>query len=503
MDVFAVMTAPAFSVLLVDDHPEVCDSLAAFIQQLGHRAVCEHDPRQALERIQMERPDLVLSDLRMPGMTGLELLEAMEGLDQPPPLALMTAFGDAETAIKALRMGAVDYLRKPVDVRELHQLIERFTGGPGLTGRMRTPMPPDSLVDDLLVAGAAIAKVVQLADRLHRAPDLPCLIEAETGCGKELIARRIHHGGRPAQAGPFVALNCAAIAPGLFEAELFGYAAGSFTGALAGGSPGKLALAAGGTLLLDEVAELPLDQQAKLLRVLESRSWYPVGSNQLQRLKARVMCACNARLLSLVGSGRFREDLYYRLKVGHLTIPPLRERRDEILPLANHFLQTVRRERGRGFQKLSSDAETFLLAQDWPGNIRQLHHVLEQAAILFDGAVLDVRHLTELMPDAKPMPDATMRMADALGALGALGTTVAKAQAGQSTETPLPLDPTRVRLPHEGLDLDAWIRAVVEAALERHDGSPVRTAAYLGITRKVLYTLRKRYGLLTGGRSPT
>jgi DNA-binding NtrC family response regulator len=471
-------------ILLVDDHPDVRQSLCSFIEQLGHEALsCDNAP-QAVATARRERPDLIVSDLRMPGMDGLHLLSALEQLDQPPPLALMTAFGDADTAIAALRQGAIDYLRKPIDVRELHRLIERVAAG------LATPSPTSPAhtlreeADGLVVQGEAFARVVALADRLHAATDLPCLIEGETGCGKELIARRIHHGGQPRISRPFVAVNCAAIAPGLFEAELFGYAAGAFTGALAGGAPGKLALADGGTLLLDELADLPLDQQAKLLRVLEDRTWYPVGSNALQRLGARVVCACNSDLLDLVGKGRFREDLYYRLKVGHVRIPPLRERREDILALAQVFMGRIRRARGRGFQRLSSDAARLLQEHRWPGNVRELYHLLEQCALLHDGAVLDERVLREHL-ERPTTPDTTSPT-----------TTTA------TTRTVL--DPRHIELPDGGFDLDTWTRAVVVAALAKHQGSPVRTAAYLGVTRKVLYTLRKRHGLIDlGEEEPT
>lgn len=486
-------------ILLVDDHPEVRQSLGAFIEQLGHEALqCDNAPA-AVATARSERPDLILSDLRMPGMDGLHLLAALEQLDHPPPLALMTAFGDADTAIAALRQGAVDYLRKPIDVRELHRLIERIGSLTPTANSIGTTATGNTSVireesDGLVIHGESFARVITLADRLHAAHELPCLIEGETGSGKELIARRIHHGGKPRISSPFVAVNCAAIAPGLFEAELFGYAAGSFTGALAGGAQGKLALASGGTLLLDELADLPLDQQAKLLRVLEDRTWYPVGSNQLQHLKARVICACNADLLDLVGRGRFREDLYYRLKVGHVRIPPLRERRDDILALAQVFMGRIRRTRGRGFQRLSSEAAKLLTSHPWPGNVRQLHHLLEQAGMLYDGAVLDVGPLRELLPDLIPSIPAS---------------TAASTPGGSSTAIPAqtpntPLDPKHLVLPDGGFDLDTWTRTVVQTALAKHQGSPVRTAAYLGLTRKVLYTLRKRYGLIDlGEEEPT
>jgi two-component system, NtrC family, response regulator AtoC len=486
-------------ILLVDDHPEVRQSLGAFIEQLGHEALeCDNAPA-AVATARTARPDLILSDLRMPGMDGLHLLAALEQLDHPPPLALMTAFGDADTAIAALRQGAVDYLRKPIDVRELHHLIERISNLTP-TANLVSPAASESApvtreeADGLVVYGEAFARVIALADRLHAAHELPCLIEGETGSGKELLARRIHHGGKPRISSPFVAVNCAAIAPGLFEAELFGYAAGSFTGALAGGAQGKLALASGGTLLLDELADLPLDQQAKLLRVLEDRTYYPVGSNQLQQLKARVVCACNADLLDLVGRNRFREDLYYRLKVGHIRIPPLRERKEDIIVLAQVFMVRIRRTRGRGFQRLSSDAAHLLTSYAWPGNVRQLHHLLEQVGMLYDGAVLDAGPLRELLPDLDP-PTAAVT-ANTSGGPSAVSATVAP--------TTVSLSPTAVVLPEGGFDLDTWTRTVVQVALAKHQGSPVRTAAYLGVTRKVLYTLRKRHGLIDlGEEEPT
>jgi DNA-binding NtrC family response regulator len=451
-------------ILLVDDHAEVRQSLGEFLEQLGHRVDQAEDGRVALMTAR-SGPDLIISDLRMPGMGGLDLLQALEGLDDPPPLALMTAFGDTQTAIEAMRLGAVDYLRKPIDVKELHALVERIAADarPGRAAGATVE------ADGLVVTDPAIQRLVALADRLHAARDLPCLIEGETGVGKELFARRVHHGGKPDRS-PFVAINCAAIAPGLFESEVFGYAAGAFTGAAPGGSPGKLAAAAGGTVFLDEIGDMPAEQQAKLLRLLEDRTWYPVGSSKLQKLDARVICATNARLLERVRSGGFREDLYYRLKVGHLRIPPLRERRESIVPLAGALLARVRRERGRGPQRLSTTAETFLAAQPWPGNARELRHLLEQACLMHDGAVLDEAQLRELMPDAI---DAAPVLAPAAA-----------------------VSPGALALPAGGFDLDAWQQRVIAEALALNEGSPVRTAAYLGITRKVLYTLRKRYGLL-------
>jgi two-component system response regulator AtoC len=463
-------------VLLVDDHLDALDALAGFVEQLGHQVRRAGDGRQALDAVRSQRPDLVLSDLRMPVLDGLGLLAALEEFDAPPPFALMTAFSDAQTAVDAMRLGAIDYLRKPVDVRELHRLLDRVelaSGPPPAPDPIRDPAPG---VDGLVIAGPATAAVVALADRLHQAPQLSCLIEAETGCGKELIAKRIHHGGREAERSPFIAVNCAAIPAGLFEAELFGYVPGAFTGAATGGSTGRLAQAGEGTVFLDEIGELPLDQQAKLLRVLEDRSWYPVGGSKLMQLRARIICASNRSLFQAAREGRFREDLLYRLKVGFIRIPPLRERREEIAPLARSILASIRATHVSGFRDLADGCAAILRQASWPGNIRQLHHVLERLSVMSgDGGLLTATLLTQAMSEEEGSGQRP-----AVGHRLTLGCT----------------PPADVRLPPESFDLEAWNRALIAAALRLCDGSPVRTAQYLGISRKVLYTLRKHYGLM-------
>lgn len=464
---------------LVDDHPEVLASLAGFLGGLGHQVLCDGDGRAALRRLNHEAVDLVISDVRMPGIDGLALLDGIEGLDHPPPVALMTAFADAQTAIEALRRGAVDYLRKPIEVQELFRLVERISAD-------RAPVSalPPNQADGLVVAGQALARVVALADRFHAAKGLPCVIEAETGCGKELIARRIHHGGQPGCPLPFVALNCAAISPELFEAELFGFAPGAFTGARVGGSEGKLAFAGNGTLFLDEISELRPELQAKLLRVLEDRTWYPIGSNQLCQLRARVVCATNRPLADLVLAGTFREDLLYRLKVGHLRIPPLRERTDEVGPLAHALMREVRRSLGRGFTAMTPEAELMLTRHRWPGNVRELRNLLESLSVTTDGELLLAEHLAGAGLGRDPVASLELRIASR--------TAMATAGAGAaSTITSGKLD-----LPPDGFDLDGWQRKIVAAAMALNGGSPVRAAHYLGVSRKVLYTLRKRYGLL-------
>ena len=470
-------------ILLVDDHPDVRLSMAEFLGQIGHETEQAGSGTEAIRRVRERRPDLVLTDLRMPGMSGMELLTALRASPGAPPVALMTAFGDSATAVEALRHGAVDYLRKPIDVRELHRLIERTE----VTLVPAMGVEPRSEADGLIVAGNDLERLLALADRIHAAPDLPCLIEGETGTGKELFARRVHHGGT-ASDGPFVALNCTAIAQGLFESELFGYAAGAFTGANPRGAEGKLALAAGGTLFLDEIGDLHGDLQAKLLRLLEDRSWYPVGDNRLRKLQARIVCATNAGLLERVHDGRFREDLYYRLKVCHLRLPPLRERQGGVLPLARLLLTQAARRRNRVGIRLSAAAEAVISGQRWPGNVRQLVHALEQACLLCDGDEIAGDFFAELVAEQQGPPP---------------GLLLPPAAAAVTVPTPLPaaplelsrLPPARLHLDPAGCDLDAWQRAMVVAALRLNHDSPVKASAFLGISRKVLYTLRKRHGL--------
>ena len=465
-------------IVLVDDHPEVVNSLAEFMQGLGHEIDIARDGAEALQRIRRHKPDFVLSDVRMPGMDGLKLLAALEDTEPPIKIALMTAFSDTSVAVEALRHGAVDYLRKPIDVVELHALLERHAPPSPSTDNYHAPSPQ---ADGLLICGPAFGAVVALADRLHKARNLPCVIEAETGCGKELIARRIHHGGTRTDTRPWVPLNCAAISPNLFESELFGYAPGAFSGARDNGATGKFSAAGNGTIFLDEIGELSLDQQAKLLRVLEDRTWYPVGSNHLERLEARVICASNRPLADLVAKGTFREDLLYRLKVGYLRIPPLRERPAEIAFLANGLLPSIRQRLGGGFKEITPAAVTLFTHHSWPGTVRELAHVLEIGAVTLDGAVLHEGHARTLLGKPPVAPDSSTAADSNTNKLFTLPST----------------PPAEVSLEGPHFALDDWHRAIIIAALAKHDGSPVTTSAYLGISRKVLYSLRKRYGLLT------
>ncbi len=308
-------------------------------------------------------------------------------------------------------------------------------------------------------------QIVEQAGLIHADRTVPVLIEGETGVGKEIIARYIHHGPRGSQR-PFVDINCAAITPTIFESELFGYEGGAFTGCRPGGQKGKIAMADGGTLFLDEIAEIPPSIQAKLLRVIQEREYFPVGGLNKRRADVRLICATNADLEECVRRGGFRKDLFYRLEAIRIAIPPLRRRREDILPLARLFLASLARQKGKRFQSISPQAEEMLLACSWPGNVRQLRNLIERAVVMCDGV--------ELRPEHLSLPHS---------------------QAGQDQEGGSPAAeqaPGLETLPPDRLDLQSLNRRIILRALEMHGGNITETAAYLGMSRRSLsYRLKK------------
>jgi two-component system, NtrC family, response regulator AtoC len=471
------------NILLVDDHLEVAKSLATLLSELGHQTTCADSGSQALAVLARQSVELVLTDLRMPEMNGASLLDHIHRAWPQLPVAVMTAYGEHYTALDLIRRGAVDYFHKPIDVREVLALIDRLATDPkeevdDLVGQ--------ELADGLVVHSSEMAALIRRCDRMHQMPETPVLVQGATGTGKELIARRVHHGGEPdADNGPFVALNCAAISASLFESELFGYESGAFTGARTGGQAGKLALAAGGTVFLDEVGDLPADQQAKLLRVIETRRWYPVGGTREQALHARIVCATNLNLEQAIQEGDFREDLYYRLKVVRLRLPSLNDTPSAIARLVPLLLARIRKRMTSAFTSISHAALATLETRPWPGNIRELGHFLEAACIEADGGELDEKALRQ-----------HLELSGRHGLIADPATQSCSPAAQRDGLSVLLRDPGPNDLPDERFDLDHWHGAVIKAALEKCDQSPVRTAKYLGISRKVLYTLRKRYGLM-------
>ena len=368
-------------IVVVDDDKGMRQILSACLEAEGYEVVTAATGEEAIDRLQPGTIDLVLADLRLPGMDGLEILRKARELDPPPAVLLMTAHASVETAVEALRRGADDYLVKPLHLDDLGSRIRRY-----LTPRHPVEVPLAVPADRFDSASAPVMVGLSTAlDDLRRRvsrvarTSAHVLVTGETGTGKEVVARSLHASG-PRGAQPFVAVNCGAIPDGLFESTLFGYARGAFTSALSS-SRGLIAAADRGTLFLDEVGETPLHLQVKLLRALEEKQITPVGRTAPVPIDFRVIASTNRDLRREVHEGRFREDLFYRLNVVHVVVPPLRSRREDIGLLAHHFMATLNAALGTAFQNLDPGALETLLAYDWPGNVRELRHAMESAMI--------------------------------------------------------------------------------------------------------------------------
>ena len=361
------------NILVVEDDLELRDALCLTLECAGHRVLGAADGPAALHLVERDAFNLVVSDLRMQPMDGLALLKAIRLREAHLPVLLMTAFGDVDQAVTAMRAGACDFLLKPIAPKALLEHVARYAA-----------VPPQA--EDMIVADARTRNLLSLAARVART-DATVLLTGESGTGKEVFARYIHaQSGRAA--APFIAINCAAIPENLLEATLFGHEKGAFTGAQ-GAAAGKFEQAQGGTLLLDEISEMPLALQAKLLRVLQEREVERVGGRKPIALNIRVLATSNRDMAREVAAGRFREDLYYRLNVFPLQIPALRERPGDIVPLARHFAAA----HGSQAARFAAEAEALLVAHAWPGNVRELENAVQRALILAGGEAVEAGHL--------------------------------------------------------------------------------------------------------------
>jgi DNA-binding NtrC family response regulator len=352
-------------ILVVDDERQLLTAIHATLEMKGYEVSTAGNGLDAMKRLAQEKFHLMISDLRMPHMDGIELLQQAQRIDPRMPVVLLTAFGTIENAVEAMRYGARDYLLKPFSSSQLLGAVERYAR------KDRDPKADDFLVHQCPAMEELLERARQVAQS-----DATVLIQAESGTGKELLARFIHSGS-PRSKGPFIALNCAAMPENLLESELFGHERGSFSGAIAS-KPGKFELGNGGTILLDEIAEMLPILQAKLLRVLQERVIDRVGAIRLIPVDVRVIATTNRRLTDMVAAGTFRADLYYRLNVVPLTIPSLRERKQDIPVLVDHFCKLYRR------RDVQFAPETVQLLQkyDWPGNIRELENIVQRALVL-------------------------------------------------------------------------------------------------------------------------
>ncbi|MFN8626935.1 MAG: sigma-54 dependent transcriptional regulator [Candidatus Binatia bacterium] len=391
-------------VLIVDDERKMRRVLQILLEQLGLESVPSGSGAEALDLFRAEKFDLVLTDLKLPGMSGIELLGAIRGLDPDIPVVVLTAHGTVQTAVEAMKQGAFDYLLKPFDVQAIELIVRnalelrqcrtenRF---------LKEQVPATAVFENLVGSSAAMQAIYELIRQVAPAKTA-VLITGETGTGKELVARAVHNLS-PRRDKLFVPLNCAAIPQDLLESELFGHVRGAFTGAQMERT-GKFELADGGTLFLDEIGDMAYPLQAKLLRVLQEGIIERIGSNKPIQVDVRVVSSTNRDLSAAIRDGTFREDLYYRLNVFHIDLPPLRARQDDIPRLAQFFLAAFGREMGKGALRLAADAPAALVRYPWPGNVRELRNLMERAAVLCAGTQVDVDMLRMLSPASAAAP---------------------------------------------------------------------------------------------------
>lgn len=448
----------AARVLVVDDHAQARESVVFTLRHAGYQAIGCSSAVEALKRLDRETFDVVITDLQMPGMSGLEFLAELKRRRSPARIILITAYATIASAVEAMRQGAFDFLEKPFDAAAIEDLVGRAVRC-GAAACETPAFASEDGATPALIGGSPQMQALRLRMARAAAADETVLISGESGTGKELVARSIHALGRRA-AKPFVGLNCPALSTHLMESELFGHERGAFTGAEQR-RIGRFEAADGGTILLDEITELDLPLQAKLLRVLQERSFERVGSSETIRVDVRVMATTNRDIRAEAAAGRFREDLYYRLAVVPLQVPPLRERRGDVAELLDHFFTRAAARLGCEPCRLTDDARRLLLEYRWPGNVRELQNLTTRAAVLAGSEPLTPDDLRPWLVDDSPARD----------------------------------DPATMPV---GLKLDEMERRMIEATLNRFGGHRAKTAEALGIGLRTLTTKLKAYG--DGGR---
>ena len=495
----------AARVLIVEDDPAQRRILEELVKRFGFDPLPVDGAAKGLDMLRGSTGgtiELIVLDLNMPGMDGLEFLERLQGIRGDLPVIVQTAQGSIETVIKAMRAGADDFVVKPISPERLKVSIQNLLKVNALTEevrRLNKKVGGALTFDDLIASAPAMANVMRLGRRGAQS-NIPILIEGESGVGKEMIARAIQ-GESERNGKPFVAVNCGAIPSNLVESILFGHEKGAFTGASAK-HPGKFQEADGGTLFLDEVAELPLDMQVKLLRAIQEGEIDPVGARRPVRVNIRLISATNRNMIEMVKAGQFREDLYYRLNVYPMMVPPLRDRKEDIPALVDHFITRFAAEEGRKVRGITAEALSLLRAYAWPGNVRQLENTVFRAIVLCEGDTLELQDFPQIAalvegfeikipaaPVLPPKPALPQGAAAIAGNAGVGRSAGAAVSDGMALGIPVVTDGGHVRKLEE-VEAD-----MIRLALHRYRGQMSEVARKLGIGRSTLYRKMKELGL--------
>jgi two-component system NtrC family response regulator len=445
------------SILLIDDDDSLRRVMEFSLTEAGHKVRTAASGEDGLRLLEKDAFDAVITDITMPGMSGMEVLAKVRRRDAHIPVIVITAYGTIESAVEAMKQGAFDYITKPVSRDELRLTLEKAFRMRRLEKEnveLRAEVTDRYRFESIIGSSGKMKEVLDLAGRVA-VSDASLLITGESGTGKELLAKGVHFNSRRAD-GPFIAVNCAAIPDSLIESELFGHMRGAFTGAVKD-KEGKFELADGGTLFLDEIGDLRIDLQAKILRALQEREVDRVGGGKPVSVDVRVIAATNKDIEQAVKEGAFREDLYYRLNVITLFIPPLRDRKEDIPLLASHFLKKFNKDAD---VRIDSGALSMLTAYGWPGNVRELENVIERASVLKRGTLITREELPEKLTKEKPGVEDII-----------------------------------LNLPERGISLEDLEKSLIIKALDKHKGNQTRAAEYLGITRPTLIYRMEKFGL--------
>lgn len=436
-------------ILVVDDEHLIRWSLEQNLKKQGYEVSTAGSGEDALKLLQEETPDLMLLDIQLPGMNGMEVLEKVKELEEDVIVIMVTALGVLETAVKAMRLGAYDYINKPFNLDELAIVIKKALETRELkreVAHLRAVQPKRFSIDSIIGVSRDLQHVLGMVRKIAQSGAGTVLIQGESGTGKELIAKALHYEGARADK-PFMAINCAAVPETLLESELMGHEKGAFTDAKSQ-KKGLFEMAHGGTVFLDEIGDMPMAIQAKLLRVLEDRTFRRVGGVKDIHVDIRIVSATNCDLLAAIEEKLFRSDLYYRLQVIPIFLPPLRERRDDILVLARSFIANFNKEFGKDVRQISDEAEKVLVKYDWPGNIRELRNVIERAIILENDETMELEHLPRELV---------------------------------SRSAPTGGSPLIFNLPAEGIDIEDVERELIRQALDSSEGNQSKAAKKLNL----------------------